>query len=124
MIAFLVTDHATGVASVIATGVASRRYRVWGREGYHWWNVLGRQCVVWVTKSINERLLLQSFEIWFIRITMPRVNKYVELLSDRCRARGDWHWLYSPGSWWKEHAGLTVVEPDTGSFYGFWPVWA
>ncbi len=109
--AFLLADHAaeraTGVASVIATGVASRKHRVWRRKGYHWWNVLSRQCVARVTKSINERLRLQFFAIWFIRIVETRRGHSIgTTISARSRARGGISWTDPPGSWWHGHYGF------------------
>ena len=50
-------------------------------EGYHRWNFQAAQCVEDVTVWINARLLLQVFEVWFIRTAWPRVNNFSELIS-------------------------------------------
>ena len=41
---------------VIATGVASRKHRVWTIEGYHWWKLQA-----WWA---DENLLMQVFAVW------------------------------------------------------------
>ena len=42
---------------VIATGVASRKHRVWTIEGYHWW----KHQAWWA----EEHSLMQVFAVWF-----------------------------------------------------------
>ena len=70
---------------VIATGVASRKHRVWKIAGYHWWNLRADQFVEDTIVRINARLLLRAFEGWFIRTVGPRVDKFSELLW-RCNS--------------------------------------
>ncbi len=59
---------------VIATGVASRKHRVWKIAGYHWWSFQAAQVVEDTIVRINTRLLMLAFEGWFIRTVVPRVN--------------------------------------------------
>ena len=97
-----------GVRSVIATGVASQQHGIWKTDGYQWWNALGREFVAYVTKSINRRLLVQFFDIWWIITGVPRVNSFAELQSARCRRLGEDNvpfryiglWCRASGSWW------------------------
>ena len=100
---------------VIATGVASRKHRVWKIAGYHWWNLRAAQFVEDTIVRINARLLLRAFEGWFIRTVGPRVDNFSELLSARSRARGGTCWLAAPHSWWSDIAryGLCAwFSPD------------
>ena len=40
---------------VIATGVASRKHRVWKIAGYHWWNLRAAQLVENFIVRINKK---------------------------------------------------------------------
>ena len=97
-----------GARSVIATGVASQQHSIWRRDGYQWWNVLGRQCVARVTRNINRRLLEQFFNIWWIITGVPRVRDFDQLLLRRDRHHRDW--FIKRRSWWKvlERIHLTL----------------
>ena len=96
---------------VIATGVASRKHRVWKIAGDHWWNLRAAQLVENFTVRIYARLLLRAFKGWFIRTVGPRVDNFSELLSARSRARGGTCWLAAPYSWWSDIC-LMWFSPD------------
>ena len=107
-----------GVRSVIATGVASQQHGIWKTDGYQWWNALGREFVAYLTKSINRRLLVQFFDIWWIITGVPRVNSFDELCtvstSVHCCHSGD-----RGGGSWKESildwAGYVLGRRPRGS---------
>ena len=109
-----------GARSVIATGVASQQHGIWKTDGYQWWNALGREFVARVTKSINRRLLVQFFDIWWITTGAARVNSYDELIAARNRHHIMYSTFWRKGkSWWKVlerihfHLGGVVFGPSS-----------
>ena len=50
----------------IATGVASRKHRVWKIAGYHWWNFRAAQIIEKDTVRKNKRLLDYFYGIWIM----------------------------------------------------------
>ena len=48
---------------VIATGVASRKHRVWKIAGYHWWNLRAAQII---EKDTAEKQTFARLLLWYM----------------------------------------------------------
>ena len=58
-------------------------------------------------KNCSSKNPFGPLSFWAVGL-VQRVNNFSELMSARFRARGDFLWVASAGSWWKKLAGLRV----------------
>jgi len=86
-------------------------------EAYHFWKLVDRECVAWVTDRIERRLLLEIFEIWFIRTRFKRAGTFEALVNQKGHARGDNWYETKWNSWWGILRDKLVSRYGWGKWY-------